>query len=546
MKKKILFSIFTLFVVSLFVVNANAAIFSVGANTKAKSPENVPASGDVLYAITTQEFDFSKLEFAPKSGSTNINGKTDLKKIILGKLKETLSDEPPTLDSTFDEWFSAYCLDNTKKYPLYGILSSDAYQSATTSEEKLNLIVIAALGTDSRIQDAIKSKITGVTYAIDSLYADGDYSLSDGDTLDSVVSAIEGLSTEVTIKLSKINITVPASGSFETKSVTAANITGDSGATTYDLKFKGKDVLLDKYIASDNRNVSGYDHALWIIEHSYPTLALKASVEESGAEFEELKREVCVLEGGTYNETALTCTGVDGLDDYVENYVFGVVQYAIWKSTGYEVNGVELGDSVVNSTELNKLYQFLTQNRDEYNGYSTKTFTNKVTVKIPKEGKELYKETDKAYMYGPYTASYDVLGGGNLKLTVTNKDKTGIKLVNESGNEITSVIKGEKFYIQCTKSENISGVTVNVTLEDAAMFSPLTNRGRIYNSGFVLEQNVMSGGKIINKNIETSFNLVVNPKTGVENVALLLMVTLVAFTLAYLVLSYKQKPVKLD
>ena len=56
----------------------------------------------------------------------------------------------------------------------------------------------------------------------------------------------------------------------------------------------------------------------------------------------------------------------------------------------------------------------------------------------------------------------------------------------------------------------------------------------------------MSGGKIVNKNLETSVELVTNPETGVENVALLLMVTLVAFTLAYLLLSYKQKSVKLD
>jgi hypothetical protein len=39
--------------------------------------------------------------------------------------------------------------------------------------------------------------------------------------------------------------------------------------------------------------------------------------------------------------------------------------------------------------------------------------------------------------------------------------------------------------------------------------------------------------------------LLVNAKTGVENVAILLMVTLVAFTLAYLLLSYKQKSIQL-
>ena len=56
----------------------------------------------------------------------------------------------------------------------------------------------------------------------------------------------------------------------------------------------------------------------------------------------------------------------------------------------------------------------------------------------------------------------------------------------------------------------------------------------------------MSGGSIETSDINTSFDIVINAKTGVEDVAVLLMVTLVAFSLGYLVLSYKTKPVELS
>ena len=165
---------------------------------------------------------------------------------------------------------------------------------------------------------------------------------------------------------------------------------------------------------------------------------------------------------------------------------------------------------------------------------------------ILRRGKEQYKETSSAYIYGPYTASYDVLEGGDMTVSVTNADKTGITIVDEDGSEISEIANGESFFIQCKKSANISSVSVSVRLEDASVFDPLTNRGRIYVPLYNVEQNVMSGGKIVNKDLDASVDLLVNPQTGVENVALLLMVTLVAFTLAYLLLSYKQKPIQLS
>ena len=556
--KKTLFSIFALVVSCLFAVNVNAAItrVSIPNTTKAKAPETIPSTSDTLYGTVTENFDFSKLQFSgPSSSETPISGKTDLKKIIIGDLKNISSASSLTLDTAFNKWFTAYCLDNAKKFPKYGIASSEEYANAATDELRLDEVVIAAAAYDTKVQNAIKNNsalnnASGVLSSFQVVEIDDDtntiaeryYELTGTDTASSLITKVEALNETITIKLKKVEIT-KGNSIF---SIKASDITGNASDTTYDLVFTGKDVLFDKYTVTDNSKVTGYDHAIWIIEHSYPTLALKTSVEAAGANYDALRKEICELEGHTFDDTALTCTGFAALDDYVENYVYGTVQYAIWKVTGQKVGTKTLGEDVINSSELNKLYKYLIKDRSEISGYGTKTFANKITVETPKEGKEQYKETSSTYVYGPYSADYDVLSGGKMKLSVTNADKTGIKLIDENGDEITELEKGGTFYIECTKAAKVSSVTVSVKLEDAGVFDPLTNRGRVYNPVFRLEQNVLSGGKIVNKNLETTIELVANPKTGVENVALLLMVTLVAFTLAYLLLSYRQKPIQLS
>lgn len=550
MKKNIL-KVMSLLFVALFLFVAGNRVFaklSIPNNTKAQRPNPIPEVGDKnLYGTVTETFDFSKLQFSAASGGTDISGKSDLKKIILGKLKNNItSTSGLTLDTTFDNWFTAYCLDNTKKYPEYGLLTSTAYLNASTDQEKVELIILAAISLDDKVQAAVRRKGAlngGNLTAIQVVATDGSenfYDLDGTDTATTVVNNTENLETSVTIHLKKIDYYQ----GLTPITVSAADILRDSSATSYDLVFKGKDILLEQYEATNN-SISGYDHALWIIEHSYPTLGLRASVEAAKVNYETLQKEICVLEGHTYDDATNTCEGFAELEDYVENYVYGVVQYAIWKSTSQGV-GLEIGTSVTNSTQLNKLYQYLIRNRSEYRGYSTKTFANKITVVSPKTGKEQYKETSSAYIYGPYTATYDVLEGGNMSVSVTNADKTGITIIDEEGEEISEIENGGSFYIQCKKSANISNVSVSVKLDDASVFNPTKNRGRIYRPLYNIEQNVMSGGEISKMNLEATAELLVNPQTGVENVALLLMVTLVAFTLAYLLLSYKQKPIQLS
>ena len=87
--KKTLFSIIALVVSCLFAVNVNASMnrIIIPNTTKAKAPETIPSTADTLYGTVTEDFNFSKLQFAPESGNENIAGKTDLKKIIIGDLK---------------------------------------------------------------------------------------------------------------------------------------------------------------------------------------------------------------------------------------------------------------------------------------------------------------------------------------------------------------------------------------------------------------------------------------------------------------------------
>ncbi len=551
MKKKILFSIALIFAMCFFAIGVNAAItkLSIPNSTKAKAPETVPTPFDVVYGSLTEEFDFSKIKFSSANGGADIDGYDGFRKIILGKLKDFDSTDGLTLDSTYSNWFTAYCLDNLMKFPELGLLNNGHYANASTDDLKLIDIIITALSNDSNVQAAVKAKSSlknQIVTSIDLVSLDGSevfYELTGSDTASSIISNVESLNIPITIKIKKIEFHYL---SDLLATVTAEDITGNTGDTSYDLTFTGKDILFDKYNVTESKSVPHYDHALWIIEHSYPTMALKESVEFAGADYDGLRKEICELEGHTFDDTALTCNGFADLDDYVENYVYATVQYAIWKATDHTVLGDEIGDTIVNSDELNQLYQFLLMDRSEYDGYSSRSFTNKIKITKPKEEYNKGKSKGSYDVFGPYTAKADVLSGGKMTVTIANADTTGIRVIDENGKSISKLSNGQKFYVECKKDAKIGSVSLRIKLKDASIFDPLTNRGRIYKPQFSLLQNLMSGGKIINKDIEADLDIVTNANTGVENVAILLMVTLVAFTLAYLVLSYKQKSVQLN
>ena len=317
----------------------------------------------------------------------------------------------------------------------------------------------------------------------------------------------------------------------------------------YNLTVKPIDVIFDKYIVNDSTNkvgVAEYTKALWIIEHTYPSLSLKASVEASGANFDSLRKEICELEGHTFDETSSTCNGLAALDVYVENYVYGTIQYAIWTVAKTTHDGV-IYKGIQNSVQLDTLFKYLVdEDRVVPSDYATgMSFTNKLSVNTPDEGKELYSKTNDIYTYGPFSATYNSLAGTNITATITTEGTDGGKIVDKDGNEITEVEPGQQFFVQLPKNAKLGNVSISLGAT-ITKFVPDGLRGRIYQPIFTLGQNVMSGGSIETSDINTSFDFVINAKTGVEDVAVLLMVTLVAFSLGYLVLSYKTKPVELS
>lgn len=380
--------------------------------------------------------------------------------------------------------------------------------------------------------------------------------------------------TEVTFKITALRFVRPFSSEFrvityvandsiaEFLNVAASDkfyLDSDHTIENISVKTDVKKVAFLNYVAKDDRNITNYNHALWIVEHSYPTLELDKALEIAGVDKTKLDTQL---------KTLYSITGTDEgaaalLQKTKQNVVYGVTQYAIWATVGNKVKDgdndtVTLGKTMTfkvgtEDFELNKLYNYLLQDRAEYNGYSDpKIYTNEITLSSPT--KEYAGETADGYLYGPFKANYNAVVETNtpkIQVIITNTDKTGIKvLASDKKTDITTtgVAKGEEFYFEVGKKANIGNIDFTLKVEGVQTFKPAVNRGRVYyavNSPSSL-QNAMSGGKVTSETIQGEFKVITNAKTGVENVAMLLMVTLVAFTLGYLVLSYKNKPIQLS
>ena len=276
-----------------------------------------------------------------------------------------------------------------------------------------------------------------------------------------------------------------------------------------------------------------------MIEHSYPTLSLEDSLTAAGADYDNLKNEI----------TALHVTATEEeITKLIENYVYSTVQYAIWKvNDGVDYNGKTLGNELVGSEELNKLYKYLIEDKGNtfYANYGKNAYTEELSIVKPNTKKEIYEETNDIYKYGPYKVNGGFLETGKIYLSVKDSDKNGVKLVDKDGNTISEVNSGEEFYILTNKKSKIANVTIEASAPDAKIFTPTGNRGRIYYANSVITQNVITGGKIDTKAVNANFELLFNPSTGVENVGMLFIVTLIAFTIGYLVLNHKNQPVEL-
>jgi len=630
MKKKILLT-FILFALMSTKVFAGAAPI----NIPARIPSTIPDSNaDVYAAAFIDSFNYSDISFTnTKQGGTDIEGSGVFRKIFV-TAKPNESEITTNLTASADQndkvnafndiigndGFSAYCLNGDINVPEYNELS---FYGEDTAEDELKMRIIFALYNDKSLYNVFKSVV-----GFDSFYNEKvTYTLTTETTASEAMTKYYS-GQDVIVNVQNIKL---AKGILnpELKTITAADLKGEAGATDFQVKLNLKDLALNKYSTTID-NVENYDKALWIVEHSYPTLTLDQTYEQVNSSYELALSEMLILSsrGGTYEskveymntttkdaknedvtnlkrmedsikrlklcsndllgESASTEKGyiAKDLNDYmntyfeigdylpngkteytgaditknicsnvlkfyekfssIEQYTYSTIQYAIWKvSDGYTAqDGGKLGDTLKGSTELNKLYQYLIKDRTETTNYSKLTFTNTFNLTKPESGKEIYKEETDYYMYGPYKVTGDIL---SIESILTSIDGTvnGASIVNKDGNAITETKLGEEFYIKCNKSDKVANLKIKLTGKNAKSFSPSTNRARVYYANNPMLQNVMSGGKIVDVTVENSFDLVFNPKTGVNNLAIIFIISIVAFTLGYIVINSRSQEINL-
>lgn len=507
MKKKLFISIIALFVfccMSVSYVNA----------TIARAPETIPDEGDKVYAILDEDFDFSKIKFQTDGGE--VSGKNDIRKILL-----TTNPDLERFDNILGEsWFAAYCLDGNLKYPQYGVLNFQGDLGTLSEDMQLQVIIMSALANNPDLSNVFK-RAEG--YILDPTI--------DYDDSINFTTVMQNINNRQTVVVNIESITYPVFDEGEDLVITAADLSGKAGDTVYPVTIKFEDVVLDLY---NTTNVSGkdYNHAMWIIEHSYPTLSIEEALNFAGANIETLKTELATLIGGEVT------------DEVLDNYVYSTIQYAIWKVTdGVEFSGNKLGDSLIGSAELNKLYQYLIQDREEYNNYLNFEFNNTFSLIKPDAGKEIFKETKEYYLYGPYSVSNELLSFNEIAVTLDGTFE-GVSIVDNEGNAISAIGVNEKFYVKTLKDKKIANVAVKLSTDEAKTFFPNSNRGRIYYANYPKSQNVISGGKIVNTEIDKSFDLVFNPKTGQETFAIMFVVMLVLCSTAFVYVTYKNNPLR--
>ena len=557
--KKINNHIFLVFCVFVFTLSVNA--LRVGALEPQTSYNIFPSGYGSDFSIDADVFDFSKIAFDSSTTGTSIVGETSLRKILSYYNVICESGDTECTEGEV-EYFTAYCLDGNNKYPIYSSIYNDATGFAMTPEEKFKAMTV--------YQFFKECSATSSCTLLDDIDGYEGIEYTNIDTPDSTLLTSFDNDETVTSSLTDITITLkdPSQGTGGIKVITAAQMATALGVTfsdttsrydnvKYSFRFKKSDFNMNHYEMSAMPTTAGYNKALWIIEHSYPTLDLTKALTKAGTTLNAVKTDIETLEATTLAAISDPTAKEAKLNELVQDYVYSITQYAIWRSVGdyFKIvtsNKVTLGDTlVVNGSyavpaSLNTLYKYYIQDRSEYENYGTTNLTKSFTVTGPTSGSELYRTTTDAYVYGPYKVTGTTLYTNSINVSISSPT-SGVTLIDEPGNPLTQINDGGNIYLKVLKSAKLTKVTLNLATTTGYVFKTPTsgdNRGRLFSSESKLDQVVATGGKIEVTSYNTTSEILLNPKTGVENIGTILLVILVAFTLGYVALRFKQDPVK--
>lgn len=509
----------------LLLISFLVFVGGVKAYDKAKAPTTIPNANSLMYGTRSSDddvFDFSSISF--KNGNNTLLGENRLYKI---KISSGYDIENKRLNNN---WFSAYCLDPNANYPVYGI--ARRIGTSVTDEALFNSAVRAALfnSVNSENMYLLFKKLNEydseqeLLYTVPEEYMDGE-NKKYTELLQAIYSG-----TGVVIEFNKITY-----GDGEhSVSLLGSEINELLGLTgeNYILTLNTNNTYFDYYKATNMGTSVDYKRVLWIIEHSYPTLSLSRLYEDAGVNEITLKAQLLALPGNT--------TLSD--EEKIDGYVYSTVQYAIWHVLGKKIEGNTIGNELVGSTELNKIYQYLIKDRSIYSTYGNKTFSSTLDISKP-SGSEIAMEDTNMIKYGPYTVTSGMVSAGDITLTKNINDS--VRIVDANDNEINTINDGGKFYVIVSKTNRSNSIVITASAYDGYTFEPSTNRGRIYYSVSPLIQNVVSGGIIKATTASASIDIMVNVQTGLPNIGLLFIVTLLIFAIGYILIVKMNKKVEL-
>ena len=319
---------------------------------------------DNYYVEKTRDVDYSKITFKDTEGN-------DIAHSSLGVLEfSTTVDANNNLTNTK----YSYCLDKHMKYPMgYHAYISEVPDGVTidpdTHAEQIVMFgFYRELINNETLRNQVKNEVgdsfqNGPTFEFNHTY---------GTSNDFLTAFNTG--NEITVNITKVAY------DNEVNNITYPLV----------IKFKKSDVMYLDYSVTSLGGNYNYNHALWILEHSYPTLTVEKALEEAGASYTTLLTEM---------ETLYTGKTADEVKKIADDYIFAVVQHSIWKAADASFNGKKLGDTLTGSTELNKLYQWLNQDREIYTNYDSLSYDNTIGFIKPATGKEVFSSTNDTIKY---------------------------------------------------------------------------------------------------------------------------------------------------
>ncbi len=416
----------------------------------AQTPIRVPEIGEAVTVYTKanmvldfSSYVFSTMDSAGMEQSGGIRGLTNVMKIWVA--------------TTDQQQFTAYCLDMSRHYP--PTISNTGEQSlyVKDSDMLLGLFVQTLKAGDTAANGSAPN--TSACF--------GDLMAVHGD-----ITSFRFLSTTVVDQTMLDAFNNDERVQFEINGATFADgyeLTRDDGHWIYGFWRKSV-VQTDNFITTAWPSGAVYDKMLWVIEHSYPAISMSTMMHDAGADYDRLYTEIAASQGGLSSAE---------LDELVETIVYATIQEAVWHHQPAKVNDDPerfIGAKLIQGHQDTKLlYEYLTQERDEYTNYRSKVFGDSISIEHPADLTPA--QNGAGYIYGPFSVSSDMLSSGTIELSI---DAGGVNAsVTDSDGTVLGVVRaGQEFFVR-TDARPDAALALKARTNNAPTLTR-SDRGRMY------------------------------------------------------------------